>query len=214
MDSGEAKLNTNRETGEQPVETLDVAKADRLLRRQDELQSEARHMLEDLQLIPTLSQAGRVLHVGSSVYGLMAGRDIDLYVIRDEWNPKLCWQALSPIFERPRMQSIRLSKWTGRHRSHELPDGYSAVLRYYSDNGDQWRTDIWFFSPNVPALELELDAELRRNVPGDARLAILWIKDAYRNLPSYRSFDVYDAVLHHGVRTPAQLDSYLQSRKR
>jgi hypothetical protein len=44
-------------------------------------------------------------------------------------------------------------------------------------------------------------------------LAILWIKDVWHRLPSYRSTvfstDVYDAVIERGVRSPRQFERYL-----
>jgi hypothetical protein len=48
------------------------------------------------------------------------------------------------------------------------------------------------------------------------RLTILRLKDAWYQLPAYRtavySTDIYDAVLQHGVRTLAEFDDYLSQR--
>jgi hypothetical protein len=57
---------------------------------------------------------------------------------------------------------------------------------------------------------------MRRRLTDETRLAILWIKDAWHRLPSYRtsvlSIDIYDAVLEHGVRTPGAFARYLGER--
>ena len=53
-------------------------------------------------------------------------------------------------------------------------------------------------------------------VTDETRLSILWIKDVWHRLPTYPyevgGYDVYEAVLRHGVRTPEQFDAYLRER--
>src|SRR5262249_15202348 len=45
------------------------------------------------------------------------------------------------------------------------------------------------------------------------RLAILWIKEVWHHWPGYRngvtSLDIYDAVLQHGIRTPAEFMQHI-----
>ena len=57
---------------------------------------------------------------------------------------------------------------------------------------------------------------LSEHLTKETRLAILWIKDIWHRLPSYPyqvgGTDIYDAVLEHGVRTPAQFEVYLFER--
>ncbi|HLJ35585.1 MAG TPA: hypothetical protein VKU38_18160 [Ktedonobacteraceae bacterium] len=57
---------------------------------------------------------------------------------------------------------------------------------------------------------------MKQQVTPETRLAILWIKDIWYQLPTYRnevySTDIYDAVLQHGVRTPREFDRYLVER--
>ncbi len=165
------------------------------------LQREAAAVLDELALVSHLSPWGDVIHTGSSRYGLMVARDIDLYVVREAWDAPLCWQALTPIFAHERMQSIRLSKWVGGYASPALPEGHSAVLRSYDRGGAQWRIDVWFFTPEVSVARLGFHRELTGTLPPEVRNAILEIKDAYHTHPDYSSAEVYEAVLHRGVRT-------------
>ena len=132
---------------ERRVDALPTVQAAALEQRADRLQREAAAVAADLDLVRMLSAFGRVIPTGSSTYGLMVARDIDIYLVREGWTPALCWQALAGAFPQDRLQSIRLSKWLGRHRGAALPEGFSAVLRYYTDVGDQWRIDVWFFTP-------------------------------------------------------------------
>ena len=68
-------------------------------------------------------------------------------------------------------------------------------------------------SPSGPG---ELLAELELILTPETRLAILWIKDLWHRLPVYPytvgGFEVYDAVLNHGVRTPVDFDYFLRQR--
>lgn len=194
-------------TGPHPLD------AERLLGRADELGREAAQVLADLDLLGTLSRFGRVVRTGSSAYALMTARDIDVYVFREAWTPALCWAALAaPFGGNESLQSIRLSKWVGRHATPAQPEGYSAVLRHRPPGGEQWRIDVWFFPPEAADLRLRWHAELTADLPSELRLAILWIKDVWHDDPAYVSADVYEAVLHHGVRTPADFERYLRTR--
>ncbi len=57
---------------------------------------------------------------------------------------------------------------------------------------------------------------LSRQLTDETRLAIFWIKDVWHHLPTYSyevgGINVYDAVLEHGVRTPAQFEANLTER--
>ena len=50
----------------------------------------------------------------------------------------------------------------------------------------------------------------------ETRLAVLRIKDAWFRRPEYRStvrgYDIYEAVLDHGVRTERDFEAYLSRR--
>jgi hypothetical protein len=57
---------------------------------------------------------------------------------------------------------------------------------------------------------------LQGELTEETRLAILWIKDIWYRLPAYPyrvgGYQVYDAVLNAGVRTPDEFDAYLIAR--
>jgi hypothetical protein len=61
---------------------LDAVRAGELLRRQEELQAEARQGIGDLDLLGVLGRAGSVRLIGRYVTGLMVWRDLDL----QEWS--------------------------------------------------------------------------------------------------------------------------------
>lgn len=181
-----------------------------LLERQDHLQSEADAVLADLDLLALLEPIGLVLRVGSSVLGLMASRDIDLHVYPDEMDGPRAFGALRPLAAHPRVQRLRLSAWTGPFRVPELPEGYSWGLRYYTDAGDEWKLDVWFFAGADPRAALDYAEDVRRRLTPETRLAILEIKAAHGRHPAYRGAAVYEAVLDRGVRTPEEFGALLE----
>ena len=73
----------------------------------------------------------------------------------------------------------------------------------------------FFFSDQMLGALDHLDW-LQGELTEETRLAILWIKDIWYRLPAYPyrvgGYQVYDAVLNAGVRTPDEFDAYLIAR--
>ena len=197
---------------------LDLARAAALLRRQDALQAEARAVVADLDLPNVLAHAGRPVRVGSSVLGLMVWRDIDYNVLCDAWSADRAFEAVRPLAAHPRVRKLRYSNETGPfNATGDFSDeGYYWGVRYRSPAGDDWELDLWFLPAPAPRPELRMIETCARRLTPDLRLAILWIKDEWRRRPTYGravlSVDIYDAVLDHGARTPAQFAAYLRAR--
>jgi hypothetical protein len=92
---------------------------------------------------------------------------------------------------------------------------YWFVLHYETDEGHLWTMDISFWLQGQGAA-MGATEQIARRLDGEKRLAILWIKDVWRHLPTYPSAvsgtDITAAVLDHGVRTPDQFATYLQNQ--
>ena len=78
-------------------EVIEGEFADDLLRRQDDLQSEAANVVADLDLFSILSRAGEATQVGSSATGLMVQRDIDICVLCDVWSADAAFEVVRPL---------------------------------------------------------------------------------------------------------------------
>jgi hypothetical protein len=69
---------------------------------------------------------------------------------------------------------------------------------------------------DAPRNQLAQAGAIRRRLTEETRLAILWIKDVWHQLPVYPyevgGVEVYDAVFEHGVRTPEGFEAYLRER--
>ena len=197
---------------------LDDAYALDLLRRQDALQAEARRVVAEFDLVPLLSRAGRVEQVGSSVSGLMVWRDLDFSVLCRDLTAERAFEAIRPLLTHPRVTQFDYRNQTG----HRAPPVIRGDERYYFSAhcetvaGEDWKIDVSFWLSDAPRDYLPYAERLKRQLTDETRLAILWIKDVWHRLPTYPdeggAFDVYEAVLREGVRTPEQFDVYLRER--
>lgn len=82
---------------------------------------------------------------------------------------------------------------------------------------ESWKLDVSIWYEGVPPEVEAFQAELPGRLTPESRLAILRLKDAWHRLPEYPeivgAWEVYDAVLNHGVRSPAGFDAFLASRR-
>jgi GrpB-like predicted nucleotidyltransferase (UPF0157 family) len=200
------------------TEGLDVASAAELLRRQDALQAEAYQLIARLDLPTMLSRAGKPEHIGSSVSGLMAWRDIDFNVLCSNLSADLAFETMRPLITNPHVSRLHYHNESGSYTLPELrgDERYYFVTYYETEAGNEWKIDISFWLSDRPRDQLAHLEYLSRHLTDETRLAILWIKDVWRHLPVYPyqvgGTEIYDAVLEHGVRTPTQFDKYLLER--
>lgn len=199
-------------------EALTPTQAAALLHRQDALQAEAGAVLTRLNLLQQLRQAGRPELIGSSVLGLMVWRDIDISVVSPGLTIVQAFEAMRPLITRPHVTQVRYINGSGPLNETELPrdERYYFAALYRTEARSEWKIDISFWLADVPRDEPAYLEAIRRRLTDETRLAILWIKEVWHRLPTYRtavtSMDIYDAVLEHGVRTPSGFDRYLGER--
>ncbi len=198
-------------------ETLTQERVAQLLQRQQQLQDESQRVLEELNLSVLLSEGGIVKQVGSSVLGLMVWRDIDLAVSSPGLGIARAWETLRPLYTHPRVRQIRYLNESGSYNSTglQINERYYFGVYYDTNASNEWKIDVSFWLMQGIHPEPVHDAMAQQLTP-ETRLAILWIKDVWYQLPIYRnevySTDIYDAVLQHGVRTPGEFDEYLAQR--
>jgi len=173
-----------------------------LLARQADLQREADAFVCGLGLVELLGRAGRVVQLGSAVTGLMVWRDVDFGVEAPGLTAEAVWETMRPVLH--------------RCSSLHYEDDHEERRHYFVMRIDGWKVDVslWFvrMPPAVEAFQVELPARL---TPG-SRLAILRLKEVWHRRPHYpdvvSAWEIYDAVLNHGVRTLDELDAFLAAR--
>jgi hypothetical protein len=190
-----------------------------LLARQDALQAEAADVLADLGLFALLARAGAPVQVGSVALGLMVWRDIDVTVLCPSLDPAGIFGLAAPLASHPGIGKLEFRNDSGPWNvDPTYPDGVYWGAQYRTTAGNDWKLDIWFIEAAERARQPDLGhiAALPPRLTPETRLTILQLKDIWHRLPTYRSrvrsFDIYDAVLEHGVRTPEAFRAYLRAR--
>jgi hypothetical protein len=175
---------------------------DALLARQTELQREASTFVRDLGLLEVLGRAGRVLQLGSTVTGLMVGRDVDFGVDARGLSADAAWETMRPV----------LHRFSSLHYEHE----HGERRHYFVMRIDGWKVDVSLWFAGVPPAVEAFQAELPARLTPESRLVILRLKDCWHRLAPYpeivSAWEIYDAVLNHGVRTLDELDAFLAGR--
>jgi hypothetical protein len=188
-----------------------------LLTRQDALQSEARAVMDDLELLALLLRVGAPVHTGSSALGVMVRRDIDVTTTCPTLDAETIFEVAHPLAAHPRVRRLTWRNDAGHWRTEsQYPDGLYWLVEYVSDAGDVWTIDLWFIAEGTTQFDLEHMKTLPGRLDDTKRAAILRIKTAASERPEIQpvsGYSVYEAVLDHGIRTPDEFFQYLERRR-
>jgi hypothetical protein len=197
--------------------TAALAGDEELLDRQVALQAEAATVVADLDLLRVLAAIGRPVRTGSSVLGLMVARDIDVTSLCPSLDPIPVFDAMRELVTHPRVSRLAFRNDTGRWNVNpDYPDGLYWSVRYRSVANEDWNLDLWFLLEGTTQFDLRHVESLPPRLTRESRLSILRIKEAWRGLPGYgtevHGYDIYAAVLDHGVTTPEEFQAHLDQR--
>ena len=163
-----------------------------LLERQATLQEQARRLVEKHRIEESLAGLGRVVPLGSAVTGLMVWRDLDYCV---ELTTADVWPTLLPLLERC------------SHLDYvDEPERHYFVLRL-----DGWKVDLSLFKNGLPTDV----GPYPTGLDDDTRLIILDLKQAWRDRHPGEdliwSYEIYDGVLNHGLRTIEEVEQHIRA---
>lgn len=176
-------------------------------------------MSANLGLVTLLAGAGQPVRVGSSALGLMVRPDLDITVVCDALDLSVVLRIGTELARHSQVRQIVFRNDTGTWNvDPAYPDGLYLGVAFRPSAGADWNIDIWF----VDQPERQPDLGHLRSMPSRldtaSVLAILRIKSEWANRPEYgrtvRSFDVYRAVLDHGVLTIDAFSAWLRERSR
>jgi hypothetical protein len=186
-----------------------------LLHRQVALQEEAGEVLAELDLDRRLHDFGPGLVTGSFVSGLMVWRELDIMFLGGpELSPAEVLAAMGRLVLLPGIVRFDYADERGpRSPTGERRDERYHVATTYARSSGTWRLDLtfWLHDPheNVTAWHHQLRDTLR----AEERIAILRIKDVWHRRPEHpdtvSGWEIYTAVLQHGVRSPEQFEDWL-----
>jgi hypothetical protein len=186
--------------------------------RQSALQEEARAVLADLDLAAVAGDLGPVLLTGSYVSGLMCWRDLDaMLLVGGRFTPVDVLGLLRRLVERPGVTGFQYRDERGpRSPTGEVRDERYHIPVTVDRAGRPWRIDLslWLHDPHLNVTRWH--EELREIITAEQRRAVLRIKDVWHRRASYpdqiSGFEIYTAVLEHGVRTPHEFAGWLAER--
>ena len=183
-----------------------------LFARQDALQLQAASVLADLDLFALLRGVGHPTQTGGSALGLMVARDIDVTTVCPSLDPGPIFDLGRSLATHPRVRRVTFRDDTGRWNTGTLyPDGLYWMVEYVADPDVEWKLDLWFLLEGTTQFDLEHMKTLPARLTPDVRATILKIKEAIAADPSSPkgpSYEIYEAVLDHGVRTPEEYARY------
>jgi hypothetical protein len=178
------------------------------------LQTEAAQVRALLDLDRVLAAAGEPVVVGSAALGLMAWRDLDITVVCPSIDKSAVLAVAAELAAHQDVKALQYRDDTGRWNQEpdQYPDGLYLGLRYHPAAQPEWRLDVWFVDDPSRQPDLAHLRTLPERLTDDARVAILRIKTLWSARPQYgssvRSWDIYTAVLDHGVPTTSEFDRW------
>ena len=180
-----------------------------------ELRAEADRLLES-GLRDLLEAFGDVHITGSYVLELMAWRDLDIHIVRDDLDQTAFFRLGRDVAALLRPHRMHFRDETVA-RTPGLPRGLYWGVYLGDERNGAWKIDIWTTSRADFEPSRRFNARLLERLTPERREAILAIKSACWQDPEYRrsfsSADIYDAVLDRGVRDPAEFSRLRQRRK-
>ena len=183
---------------------------------QQHLRAAADAVAADLGLDAALREIGAPTLVGSAALGVIVAQDIDITVAVPALpaaQPAITELGLA-LLQHPRVRQVTLRNDTGdRKVSSRYPDGWYLGI-HYGAGEDAWTLDLWFVDEPDRQPDLAHLRELAPRITDEARQTILELKRAV--LPQDRparmpSYDIYRAVLDHGVTTVDELSRWQAS---
>lgn len=188
-----------------------------LLKQQQELQSEAKEIINELKLNDLLTLVGKPNQVGSSALGLMVWRDLDITVVCRKLNIELIAEIVPKLIVFNGVREFKFINDSGSfNNSPDYPDGLYFGLKYKSLKGMEWKIDIWFVDKPEKQPDLKHIKVIPERLTPELRESILAIKSIWATKSEYgktvRSYDIYTAVLDDNVRTPYQFQEWLRHK--
>jgi hypothetical protein len=181
----------------------------------DQIQAEADRIL-DSGLRALLAECGEVHVVGSYALRLMAWRDLDIHLVRQDLGVDTFFSL-----------GGRIATLLHPHRMHyrnesliqtpDLPRGLYWGVYLGDERRGAWKIDIWQTNQHEFESVRRFGDDISKRLSAATRQAILEIKDVCWAHPEYRrgfsSADIYSAVLDRGVRDVPGFWADLRERK-
>jgi len=172
------------------------------------LKQEAETIVYELQLLPFLQSFGKADLVGSVVLDLIVKPDIDLHLLleKNDLIP-VAQKLVGFLIEKSQVSQVRLTKYYG--------DSINVAIDEYSGPTACWSFDIWL-TTNPDKVAFEKTEKLKKELTEKQRKTIMQLKEYMHQQGRLRdgmSSIIYEAVITSDVKTPSQLEKFLENNK-
>lgn len=186
--------------------------------KQDAMQTEGERLLISLNMLPDLAEFGTVQIQGSFLYGLMVKRDIDIYVLIDEYDLGKVAEyarklAVSEKIGKTSVDNMRME----RVPIQGVPKGHYLGLNVPFE-GSMWNFDIWFVKVEDLIDQSNFPLGWEKKLSQEQRDSIIFLKHNLAEIKlyphsskipgSFASADVYRAVMNDRVKTIDELQEW------
>ncbi len=166
-----------------------------------------------LSLDRMLGKVGTPVVVGSAALGLMVWRDLDITVICDVLSRDAVLSVAGDLGRHPAVREVRFRDDTGAwNQDDRYPDGLYVGVDCVDGLAHRWNIDIWFVDEPERQPDLLHLSLLGPRLSEEVRGAILSIKSRLHQGAGYgssvTSYDIYEAVLDHDVRTLTEFEAH------
>lgn len=153
--------------------------------------------------------------VGSAALGLLVWPGLDMTVVCDVVDHDAVFSVAGVLGRHPAVRSVLFRDDTGDwNQDPTYPDGLYLGVECVSDADRLWNIDIWFVDEPDRQPDLHHVRALLPRLTDETRAAILAIKHDLRSdagtWKPVASYDIYQAVLDGGVRSPAEFRSHMR----
>ncbi|MEV4517493.1 hypothetical protein AB0K00_52120 [Dactylosporangium sp. NPDC049525] len=164
------------------------------------------------RLLARLDRLGPLAPTGSFVSGLMVWRDLDVMLLGGpSFGPRDVLALLDRVVDLPDLTGFDYVD----ERGDRSPTGQRRDERFHvALRVGAWRVDLSIWLHDDHADVTAYHRGLAASLTGEQRLRILRIKDVWHRRPEYpdevSGFEIYTAVLEHGVATPEEFEAWLR----
>ncbi|MBA2286418.1 MAG: hypothetical protein H0W02_13125 [Ktedonobacteraceae bacterium] len=183
-----------------------------ILDQAEERLRKAHEILAELQLFERWQVFGTPILVGAVAYGLAMAPDIDMEIHCDVPRIEDGFSVLRECALHPNVRKARFGNYLD-----EVDEGLYWRLIYRTDEGTDWKIDMWaLHRDHGGPCAMPLVEPLRQVLIPETRCAILELKALMQDgsIPRHPSIDIYRAVIDGGVRTGTQLEAWLELHPR
>ncbi len=191
-----------------------------LLRHADELQREAKKIINELGVVLILKKISEPVFIGSVKNGLMVWHDIDINTYMKELDMDKVAGILGEFALIPTIRKVQFNNYRELRRDHlkdriRFPHAYYVGLRSIQPSGE-WKIDIWFGEKGMAINDYNMPDS--SDITREQKITILKLKKAwlddrggYKN--GVLSVDFYKAVFERNVRNTKEFEDYLRNKR-